>query len=152
MVAREMGEKMVLTLHPGIILKEIGGWASEPSMEDLQKFILKYPEEKNWHAQLHGRIATSLKKKGQWGKAIGIYQKIIDEYGELALPMFPGRILAKDQAQLGMADCYRQMGNHEKALAILDNLRNQATSRMIRRTAEKEYAELYNKVFNQNRQ
>jgi tetratricopeptide (TPR) repeat protein len=142
MGAREMGGQMVLTLHPGIMLKEVGGWAREDSMEDLQKFMQKYPEERNWHAQLHGRVATSLKKKGRLGEAIEIYQKMIDEYGELALPMFPGRILVKDRARLEMADCYLQMGNREEALRMLDNLRSQATSRMIRRQAEKTYVEL----------
>ncbi|HEG42463.1 MAG TPA: tetratricopeptide repeat protein [Phycisphaerales bacterium] len=142
LVAHEMGGQMVLTLHPGILWKEIGSLSREPGMEDLQKFMQKYPEERYWHAHLHGKVAAFLQRKNRFGEALEMYQKMIDEYGDLVLPMFPGRILAKDNAQLGMADCYRQMGATDIALEILDNLKSQTTSRMIRRMAEKEYEEL----------
>lgn len=140
--ARVVGGQMIVSTNPGIILEDMSGLGPDPSIEDFRQIIEKYPEDRDWHGQMQMRIANLLQKKGEWEKAIEIYQKTIDEYGQLVLPVFPGRILVKDRARLEMAACYRQMGNRQEALRILDNLRNQATSRMVRRQAGKEYVEL----------
>ena len=101
--------------------------AMNGSIEVAEQFIQDHPTERDFCAGALLHIA-SLQARQDKKKAIGSYQKAIDEYGEELLPDRNAPRTVADDAGFEIARLERKLGNREKALAIYGTLMKSSDS------------------------
>jgi hypothetical protein len=95
---------------------------SEESIQASEDFIREYPRERDLCAGALLNIAKRYAKQGEKRKAIDVYQKAIDEYGNEVVPDVCATFLVKDWALFRIGRLERDIGNRDKALDIFGTL------------------------------
>lgn len=108
------------------------------SIEAAEKFIRTYPNERDLCAGVLLKVAYLCDRNNEKYKAIEIYQRAINEYGEEFVPNVNAEFTVKEWALLRIGSLERDIGNRDKALEIFDNL-SQSSNYNVKRSARVSY-------------
>ena len=92
------------------------------SIQACEDFIRQNPDEKDFCAGALLHMARLYAQKGAKKKAIDVYQKAINDYGNEVVPDVNATFTVKEWALFDIGGLERDIGNRDKALQIYGNL------------------------------
>jgi len=114
-------------------------YEAKQSIEGCQKFIRRYPDERELCAGAQIRIAELLARKGENQQAIEAYRKAVREYGQTIVPERNAIFRVEDWALFRIGLLYKEIGQSEKATELFSNLTKEAWDSNTRRAARRQY-------------